>query len=104
MNTKGKIEVMQAYLDGKTIQRCSRFITREWADWTYGYEPVWDFNTFHYRVKPNEKVKKTAKYLCYENRDGYLLWVNESSNQEGWGEVYNRIPELDKAREYEVEE
>lgn len=47
--TKQKIEVMQAYLDGKTIQILSNGY---WGDWGLYYEPVWNWGTTEYRIKP----------------------------------------------------
>ena len=45
--TKYSIEVMQAYVDGKTIQGCNPDVT--WGDVEF---PTWDWSTFNYRVKP----------------------------------------------------
>jgi len=48
--TKYSIEVMQAYVDGKTIQGCipkSHDVT--WSDVEF---PTWDWSTYKYRVKP----------------------------------------------------
>ena len=57
MTTKEKIEIMQAYEDGKAIE-VSCYGHNEWED---TYDPSWDWRTFNYRVKPEEK------YIPYEN-------------------------------------
>lgn len=57
MTTKEKIEVMQAYLDGKQIQ--TRRLRRDkggWADWPNEGEPVWDFWSCEYRIKPEPRI------------------------------------------------
>ena len=54
MNTKEKIEVMQAFEDGKDIQ--FRVIANgpsaEWNEWIDPRVPHWDFSSFEYRIKP----------------------------------------------------
>ena len=47
-----KIEVMQAFLDGKTIQDN---IDGEWTDWTCPNPPLFEWNNHDYRVKPENK-------------------------------------------------
>ena len=61
MDTKGKIEVMQAWLEGKTIEV---FLSNgiDWQAWGSGVEPTWNWEYVMYRVKPNE------------------MWVNVYSN------------------------
>ena len=104
MNTKEKIEIMQAYLDGKTIQ-CSYRNVDAWGDITQ--EPGWAFENFDYRIKPKQKVKKTIKYLCFETSCGYLVFIKEDSEENKIllkNKKYTRTPEFDKTREIEVEE
>lgn len=51
MNTKEKIEVMQAWVNKKPIQfrvhGCA-----DYHDWCECDEPVWDWNSNDYRIKP----------------------------------------------------
>lgn len=52
MTTKEKIEVMNAYAEGKKIQ----FRTpgdHDWLDWTCPDEPKWNWGGCDYRIKPN---------------------------------------------------
>ena len=71
MNTKHKIEVMQAWLDGKTIQ-CSDMGCDNWIDIA---DPSFDsFETMQYRIKPAEPKK--VKFLCYMS-NGHLEWIEE---------------------------
>ena len=51
MNTKDKIQIMQAWLDGKKIQY--RFCTADWKD-EFG-EPEWDWTRFEWRIKPEPR-------------------------------------------------
>lgn len=48
--TKEAIAIMQAYLDGKTIQYRSRAADSTWED-VVG-SPIWGWTNTHYRVKP----------------------------------------------------
>lgn len=61
MNTKQKIEVMQAWLDGETIQISSNeHGTGIWYDISSNpSDPGWDWKLFNYRIKPKE-VKKPS--------------------------------------------
>ena len=104
MNTKEKIEIMQAWIDGKPIQ-CFYKNINAWGD--IDHEPSWAFEKFDYRIKPKQKVKKTIKYLCFEDSDGNLFYYREySDNYEYYlkNSIHTRIPEFDKTREIEVEE
>lgn len=47
-----KIEVMQAFLDGKTIQDN---IDGNWTDWKSGNDPQFNWGTYDYRIKPENK-------------------------------------------------
>ena len=58
MTTKEKIEVMQAYVDGKQIQiRAAGNNKRDWEDFNFG-EPCWDWYETEYRIKPEEEKPK----------------------------------------------
>jgi len=64
ITTKEKIEVMQAFLDGKDVQR--KDIQRKlslngdgWSDFTG--EPIWNWLEFDYRIKPTPKYRPYSK-------------------------------------------
>ena len=104
MNTKEKIEIMQAWLGGKPIQYTDK--GRDiWKDLLN--EPLWNFKECDFRIKPKQKVKKTIKYLCFEHYQGALYLVVENSRSHTakvYSKAYTRIPEFDMTREIEVEE
>lgn len=61
MNTQDKIKVMQAFINGKTIQ----FVEPgygDWADYATGEVPLWDWGTTIYRVKPTESEPNIPDY------------------------------------------
>jgi hypothetical protein len=65
--TKKAIEVMQAFVDGKTVQ------VETHAGWEDVDDPLWEWFGGPYRVKPQEPKE---------------IWVNEYEG--GWGAlVYN---------------
>lgn len=51
--TKEKIEVMQAFIDGKEIEFKEKFENNEYEK---TYCPTWDFANYQYRIKPSEPV------------------------------------------------
>lgn len=56
MTTQEKIEVMQAYLDGKQIQlRYDHMLI--WEDLLPGCEPIWNWGDRDFRVKPEPKLR-----------------------------------------------
>ena len=59
MNTKDMIEIMQAYLDGSSIEVNKHTTKYKWIP-TNG-SPLWDWISSDYRIKPKPKE----------------LWVNE---------------------------
>ena len=54
------INVVKAFEDGKEIEFQEKDIN---SKWTITKKPVWDFNTFNYRVKLIEK--ELYQYLIY---------------------------------------
>ena len=56
MTTQEKIEVMNAYTEGKKIQYRSKE-NGEWFDLFLMQEPAWDWASFDYRIKPEEKYR-----------------------------------------------
>ena len=52
MTTEEKIEVMQAYARGETIEVSDKGAN----DWSEIKHPLWGWNSFEYRVRPAKKV------------------------------------------------
>jgi hypothetical protein len=64
MTTKEMIEVMQAYADGKGIERrCKHDLSEKWED---AKDPGWNWNLFDYRIKPE---KAEPRYRPYKDTD-----------------------------------
>ncbi len=53
--TKKAIEVMQAFVDGKKIQVKAKMDWDSMED-LVEEEPLWDWQTFQYRIKPSPRV------------------------------------------------
>jgi hypothetical protein len=76
--TKEKMEVMQAYLEGKTILTIPAIATH--ATWRvmeveHGAEPAWNWYASDYRVKPEPKVIWVNEYksehdICHGSKEG----------------------------------
>lgn len=54
-----RIKVLKAYTEGKQIQ-CKAIIDELW----YDCNPIWDWNRFEYRVKPESCIDGKAYGLC----------------------------------------
>ena len=91
-------EVLIAFAEGKTIQ-CRRRTQVEWLN--APANPLWDWVTFNYRIKPAEPRK--VKLEAWIDTSGELRRVLINESKEGW----TRVPSLDleyEATEYEVNE
>lgn len=74
MTTAKKIEVMQAFLDGKKIEFFDfTFHQLGWVEWSMG-EPVWDWLKHKYRVKKEPK----EFLIAYHEDTGKFVGLAES--------------------------
>lgn len=55
--TKEKIEVMQAYEEGKQIKCRKKGSGLPWVDWILPHEPAWDWENNDYEVKEEPKYR-----------------------------------------------
>ncbi len=67
MNDKDIVKVIQAHIDGKTIQ-----FRRKTTDYEVKWrscvcDPAWGFNTIDYRIKPEPR-----KFLLYSDKPEYF--------------------------------
>ena len=67
MNTDEMIEVMQAYVSGEAIEVSDKGAN----DWSEIKHPLWDWNSFEYRVKP--KIVETLWYWEFKMSDGWHI-------------------------------
>lgn len=71
MNTKEKIEVMQAYLDGRKIQLRGKTLRfPKWED--IEKEPEWNFINNEYRIKP-EPIRK---WVVITSSNSIMTWYD----------------------------
>jgi hypothetical protein len=76
MNTKEKIAVMEAFLDGKRIQ--FKFGAADWLDWNSEHEPDWAWHRVDYRIKPEPR-----EWTLGLNRNGTFWSIDEESRRAG---------------------
>lgn len=62
MTTREKIEVMQAYEDGKEIEFRSAHTEEVWMRC---FKAIWNWEKFEYRVKPDPKPE--SEYVPYDS-------------------------------------
>ena len=67
MNIDEMIEVMQAYVRGEAIEVSDR----DKNDWSEIKHPLWDWNSFEYRVKP--KADAALWYWEFKMSDGWHI-------------------------------
>ena len=67
MNTDEMIEVMQAYVRGEAIEVSDKGAD----DWSEIKHPLWDWNSFKYRVKP--KADAALWYWEFKMSDGWHI-------------------------------
>ena len=83
-----KINVMQAFLDGKEIE--SRRILS--FEWTYTLNPLWQWGIYDYRVKKNyrpfetidevfDAMKLHGGILCYEKTTKKSHWLSINTRE-----------------------
>lgn len=97
--TKRAIKVMQAFADGKPTQIKGRhFVDVEWADIKPSNNPLWNWCSWDYRIKPeNIKYRRyLRKYydkpgvICiavgdlgyHENECGFVRWIDTEWQEE----------------------
>lgn len=67
---KHVVTVMQAWLDGATIENRRRGCEGEWI----AAEPVWDWDLFEYRIKPEPR-----EWVLYALSEGGMLHVGHNA-------------------------
>ena len=75
MMTKEKIEVMQAYEKGETIECASlESEDRVWLEVKY---PLWNWSAFEYRIKPEESEFKTGDRAVFRQDEADTLALKD---------------------------
>ena len=73
MNTNEMIEVMQAYTKGKAIEVSDK----DADDWSEIKYPLWDWNSFEYRVKPIEGSFKRGDRAVFRRDEADTLALKD---------------------------
>ena len=82
--TQEKIQVMQAWLDGKQIETCTFGRYMSWSLFPKDIEPDWNWEYHDYRIKPGIKyIPFTKDNLPYQA----LFRSNKSEDKSTWGLV-----------------
>ena len=86
--TKEKIKIMQAFLDGKEVQ----LMKYDRPEWALVRCPEWDWVNFNYRLKPEKKIIDLSKMVGSD----ILCEFSNSGNQ--WS--INKLTEIDEDQGY----
>lgn len=81
-DVKYKIEVMQAYLDGKTIQFKIQKGIDDWDD--LQDVPVFNWEFFNYRVKPEVIEKPSIDWDHVSDKFNYLALDRKGDVESAW--------------------
>ena len=82
--TNNKIEVMQAFAEGKTIEYISRTIGTD-SNWRITTNPIWDWHNYNYRIQVKQlKVR-------WDHLDPNLRYAAQDKNGQVWAYTYEPI-------------
>jgi hypothetical protein len=85
VNTKEKIAVMQAFLDGKKIQWTGG--GSEWSD--FDGEPIWNWLQYDYRIKPEPR-----EFLIAVSDDGTVFHSPQKNPIDYQGVEFIKVREV----------
>lgn len=99
--TLNKIAVMQAYVDGKTIQ--FRVTGHNWCDVRGDKAPLWDWAMYNYRIKPVEKpcidwaaIPENYKYIAVDaNNEAFAYTVEPHVSINTWLALHGKADRID---------
>ena len=86
MSTRDKIEVMQAFVDGKVIEYKLWTTSEDPKNWRECLNPLWDWDVHSYRIKPEPKVIWANEYVggwgyFYSSREGAKEMASEAATR-----------------------
>ena len=98
MKVSEQIAIMNAYEDGKTIERRAYF-TSEWKSIDYEENHQFDFPCYEYRIKPEDKYRhyesveeafnEAEKHgFWVKSKDKHSLFFIDSFEAAGNGDIY----------------
>ena len=90
---KEQIEIMTHYLNGGDVEVYKN------DRWTIGVNPIWDWDTFDYRIKEPKQKVTIEKWLIKDVNNGEYF-IMESSEIETYYKHYEQIKLIES---YEVE-
>ena len=92
MELKEMIKVMQHYENGGDVE------VYKTDRWVIGVNPIWDWDTFEYRIKEEKQKVTIEKWLCTDKQGG--LVVIETTNIEEYTYITKKLKLIES---YEVE-
>ena len=98
---KEMIEVMEHYKNGGEVE----YVERDYVNWERVIKPIWDWDTFDYRVKEVKETIVIEKWLLEDtsiNTKGIKV-VIETSDINSWLSYYPTAQKVKLIESYEVE-
>ena len=93
---KEQIEIMTHYLNGGEVENKEKH--SDDAKWTIGVNPIWDWDTFDYRIKEQKQKVTIEKWLIKDVNSSEYFIVESSAI-----EKYKHYEEVKLIESYEVE-
>lgn len=96
MKTEKKIKVMQAYLDGETIEWREKD-SDEWSQFSktsFGAGPVWDWGGQAYRIKPEPREFWVRKVYYNDGSIGKELHTSKPSDSDSYKTEIFKVREV----------
>ena len=79
MELKEMIKVMQHYENGGEVEVYKN------DRWTIGVNPIWDWDTFDYRIKEQKQKVTIEKWLCKSGENSF--YIHEGTDADGLEKV-----------------
>ena len=93
---KEQIEIMTHYLNGGEVE----YVERDYVNWERVIKPIWDWDSFDYRIAHSKQKVTIEKWLIEEND---IKFVVETSEIDSWLKSFPRAKKLKLIESYEVE-
>ena len=91
---KEQIEIMTHYLNGGEVE-C---VEKGNDNWEIVTKPLWDWDTYDYRIKDEKQKVTIEKWLCRDKTGKFV--VVETSKIEEYEHIYKKVSLLES---YEIE-
>ena len=91
MELSEMIKIMQHYKNGGEVEVYKK------DRWTIVVNPIWDWDTFDYRIKEQKQKVTIEKWLCQDKHEDLIIIETSNIN------TYHQLEKVKLIESYEVE-